>query len=86
MVLAELLRTLANPSPGLDELGDRVLDRDEVTAVLTVRLFDVRAGLVERGGQSSARVREFGFEPEDLLHAFEIDALISQLLNTSERR
>src|SRR5580692_7386725 len=70
----------------LDELRDRVLHGDEVPAVLTVRVLHVRSGLVERGRQPCARLGEFDFETEDLLHALEVDAFVRQLLNSSKGR
>ena len=65
---------------------DRVLDRDEVAAVLAMGLFDVRSGLVECRGQSSTSLRELDLESQDLLDALEVDALVGQLLDSSQRR
>ena len=78
--------TLAQTPSRLDELRDRVLHRDQVSAVLAVGLLDVRTGLIERGRESREGVREFGLETKDLLDALEVDAFVGQLLNASKGR
>jgi hypothetical protein len=78
--------TFSKTPSRLDELRDRVLHRDQVSAVLAVRLLDIRTGLIERGRELRARVRELSLQTKDLLDAFEVDAFVGQFLNTSKRR